>query len=271
MFQGKREMIRIKNLTKEFKTENGIFHALENVSIHVEPEDIYGIIGMSGAGKSTLVRCINLLEIPTEGEITINGECIFRKSRKPAPGKEPLFAEKDVCIHGGKLLQTRRNIGMIFQAPNLLMQQNVEKNIAFPLEISGTPKNEIQDRVSDLMDLVSISEKAKNYPSQLSGGQRQRVSIARALASTPKILLCDEPTSALDSLTTNQILDLLWDINQKLHVTMIMITHEIGVVKKICNKVAVIDQTRIVEQGEVGQVLLNPNMEITRQLLQGQR
>ncbi|MHC1771373.1 MAG: methionine ABC transporter ATP-binding protein [Flexilinea sp.] len=259
-------MIQIRNLSKTFKTEGFPFQALENVSLHVEPEDIYGIIGMSGAGKSTLVRCINLLEEPTYGEISINGKCIFRQE---ANGKENPQAK--VRLIGKELLELRREIGMIFQSPNLLMQRNVEQNIAFPMEIAGVPKEKIQTRVAELMDLVNISEKARNYPSQLSGGQRQRVSIARALANTPKILLCDEPTSALDSLTTNQILDLLWDINQKLRVTIVVITHEIEVIKKICNKVAVIDQTKIVEQGEIGQVLLNPSMEITRQLLQGTR
>ncbi len=262
-------MIKIQNLYKVFKTESGHFKALEDVSLHVEAEDIYGIIGMSGAGKSTLVRCINLLEEPTYGEIVIEGQCIFRKMRKKAEEAED--PQENVRLTGSDLLALRREIGMIFQTPNLLMQRNVERNIAFPLEVAGVPKEKIQTRVAELMDLVSISEKAHNYPSQLSGGQRQRVSIARALANTPKILLCDEPTSALDSLTTNQILDLLWDINQKLRVTIIMITHEIEIVKKICNKVAVIDQTRIVEQGEIGQVLLNPGKEITRQLLRGTR
>ena len=160
---------------------------------------------------------------------------------------------------------------MIFQSPNLLMQTTVEKNIAFPMEIAGKSKGEIKDRVADLMDLVNISDKAKNYPSQLSGGQRQRVSIARALANNPKILLCDEPTSALDTLITNQILDLLWDINQKLNVTIVLITHEIRVVKKICNKVAVIDQNHIVEQGDIGTVMMNPSQEITKQLLIGSK
>lgn len=254
-------MIRISNLSKVFKTSHGMFTALQNVDLSVEKEDIYGIIGMSGAGKSTLVRCINLLEVPTEGEIIVDGKCIFRK----------LPDQEEVLLKGKDLLMMRREIGMIFQAPNLLMQRTVADNIAFPLEIAGAPKDEITKRVAELMEIVRISDKAQNYPSQLSGGQRQRVSIARALASTPKILLCDEPTSALDSLTTNQILDLLWEINQNLHVTIVVITHEMGVVKKICNKVAVIDSTHIVERGDVGNVMLNPSMEITKQLLQGAR
>lgn len=255
-------MIRISNLSKVFHTKSGDFTALEDVSLHVEKNDIYGIIGMSGAGKSTLIRCINLLETPTQGRIEIDGECVYNR----LPGDE-----KVVQIKGKDLLMLRREIGMIFQSPNLLMQRTVAENIAFPLEIAGAPKNEIKDRTQELLELVNIADKAENYPSQLSGGQRQRVSIARALANTPKILLCDEPTSALDSLTTAQILDLLWDINQKLRVTIAIITHEIGVVKKICNKVAVIDQNHIVEQGEVGSVMLNPCMEITKQLLLGLR
>ncbi len=262
-------MIRIQNLTKVFKTEISPFTALENVSLHVESEDIYGIIGMSGAGKSTLVRCINLLEEPTFGEIHIAGQCVFRHTI--SENSENSAQNEKIRLVGRDLLELRREIGMIFQSPNLLMQRNVEENIGFPMEVAGVPKEKIQKRVNELLELVNLQEKARNYPSQLSGGQRQRVSIARALANTPKILLCDEPTSALDSLTTNQILDLLWDINQKLRVTIVVITHEIDVVKKICNKVAVIDQTKIVEQGEIGQVLLNPCMEITRQLLMGTR
>lgn len=261
-------MIKISNLSKQFKTKTGDFKALENVSLYVEKEDIYGIIGMSGAGKSTLVRCINLLEIPTCGEIIVDGQCTYRHFVKP---KDQTPADPDILLSGNKLREMRRDIGMIFQSPNLLMQRNVSENIAFPMEIAGVPKQQVKERVLELLDLVNLNDKADNYPSQLSGGQRQRVSIARALANTPKIMLCDEPTSALDSLTTNQILDLLWDINQKLRVTIVMITHEIGVVKKICNKVAVIDNTRIVEQGEIGKVMLNPSMEITRQLLNGLR
>lgn len=262
-------MIQIRNLSKQFKMNEGPFQALENVSLHVEREDIYGIIGMSGAGKSTLIRCINLLEEPTYGEIIIDGKCVFREL-KESDQKDP-EDKKSIRLNSAELLALRREIGMIFQSHNLLMQRTVEDNIAFPLEIAGIEKTKIQSRVNELMNMVNIREKAHSYPSQLSGGQRQRVSIARAMANTPKILLCDEPTSALDSLTTNQILDLLWDINQELKVTIVMITHEIELVKKICSKVAVIDNTRIVDQGEVGQVLLNPSMEITRQLLRGTR
>ncbi len=258
-------MIKIKDLSKTFQTGGTSFKALENVSLHVEKNDIYGIIGMSGAGKSTLIRCINLLETPTTGEVLIDGNCIFRHfTDEPSRGE-------DLKISGKELIDLRKEIGMIFQTPNLLMQSSVEKNIAFPMEIAGKSKGEIKDRVADLLNLVNISDKAKNYPSQLSGGQRQRVSIARALANNPKILLCDEPTSALDTLITNQILDLLWDINRKLNVTIVLITHEIRVVKKICNKVAVIDSNHIVEQGDIGTVMMNPSQEITKQLLIGSK
>ncbi|HPG19155.1 MAG TPA: ATP-binding cassette domain-containing protein [Flexilinea sp.] len=260
-------MIEIRHLSKQFEMKDGPFQALEDVSLHVEQEDIYGIIGMSGAGKSTLIRCINLLEEPTWGEILIEGKCIFRRLKDVSDPKAE--DQKFVRLNDTDLRKLRREIGMIFQSPNLLMQRTVEENIAFPLEIAGYPRSKIQDRVKELMDLVNILDKAHNYPSQLSGGQRQRVSIARAMANTPKILLCDEPTSALDSLTTTQILDLLWDINQQYKVTIVIITHEIELVKKLCSKVAVIDNTRIVDQGEVGQVLLNPSMEITRQLMRG--
>jgi len=260
-------MIEIRHLSKQFEMKDGPFQALEDVSLHVEREDIYGIIGMSGAGKSTLIRCINLLEEPTWGEILIEGKCIFRRLKEVDDPKAE--DQKSIRLNDTDLRKLRREIGMIFQSPNLLMQRTVEENIAFPLEIAGYPRSKVQDRVKELMDLVNILDKAHNYPSQLSGGQRQRVSIARAMANTPKILLCDEPTSALDSLTTTQILDLLWDINQQYKVTIVIITHEIELVKKLCSKVAVIDNTRIVDQGEVGQVLLNPSMEITRQLMRG--
>lgn len=256
-------MIKVNNLSKTFVSGKQSFTALENVSLHIEQNDIYGIIGMSGAGKSTLIRCINLLETPTSGEIFIENKCIFRNlPERPA---------ENVMLSRNELSELRKKIGMIFQAPNLLMQRTVESNIAFPMEIAGKSKSEIRSRTEELMNLVGIREKAKNYPSQLSGGQRQRVSIARALANNPKILLCDEPTSALDTLITNQILDLLWDINQKLNVTIVLITHEIRVVNKICNKVAVIDQNHIVEKGDIGSVMMNPSEEITKQLLIGSR
>lgn len=254
-------MIQIRQLSKLFKNGKEDLLVLDNVDLTIDRSDIFGIIGMSGAGKSTLVRCINLLEEPTSGEIIVDGTCVFRE----------LAGEESVRLTGAELLAFRRRIGMIFQSPNLLMQRSVERNIAFPLEIAGVEKMKMQSRVAELMKLVGLSDKARNFPSQLSGGQRQRVSIARAMATMPSVLLCDEPTSALDTLITNQILDLLWDINQEFHTTIVMITHEMEIVKRICNKVAVIDRTKIVDTGEIGQVLLNSSVEITRRLLDGNR
>ena len=242
-------MIEIKNLSKFFSTENGDFTAINNINLTIEDGDICGIIGMSGAGKSTLIRCINLLEKPSEGSILIDGQDI-------------------TALEGKNLLTLRRKIGMVFQKFNLLMQRTIRDNVAFPLEVAGVEKKERLQRVDELLELVGLSSKANSYPVQLSGGQQQRVSIARALANHPSLLLCDEPTSALDSLTTNSILRLLKDINRKLGVTIIIITHEIAVVEKICNKVAIIDESRIIEQGYVSDVLLNPEKEITRLLLE---
>jgi D-methionine transport system ATP-binding protein len=203
---------------------------------------------MSGAGKSTLIRCINLLERPTSGAILINGQDI-------------------TALQGKELLLLRRKMGMIFQKFNLLMQRTILDNVALPLEIAGVNKRDREARAAELLELVGLSSQARKYPTQLSGGQQQRVSIARALANHPDVLLCDEPTSALDSLTTNSILKLLRDINQKLGVTIIIITHEISVVEKICNRVAVIDASSIVEQGRTEDVIANPREQITKQLL----
>ena len=241
-------MIEIKNLSKIYNTNYGEFKALEDINITINDGDIFGIIGMSGAGKSTLLRCINLLEKPTSGHVIINGEDITG------------FA-------GAQLLQLRRNIGMVFQRFNLLMQRTVKDNVAFPLEICGVPKEERDKRVAELLELVGLADKANNYPVQLSGGQQQRVSIARALANNPGIILCDEPTSALDSLTTNSLLQLLKDINAKLGVTIVIITHEMSVVNKICNRVAVINDARIIEQGVTKEVFTNPQHEMTKLLL----
>lgn len=241
-------MIEIKNLSKIYNTNYGEFKALEDINITINDGDIFGIIGMSGAGKSTLLRCINLLEKPSSGHVLINGEDITG------------FA-------GAQLLQLRRNIGMVFQRFNLLMQRTVKDNVAFPLEICGVPKEEREKRVAELLDLVGLADKANNYPVQLSGGQQQRVSIARALANNPGIILCDEPTSALDSLTTNSLLQLLKDINEKLGVTIVIITHEMSVVNKICNRVAVINDAHIIEQGVTKEVFTNPQHEMTKLLL----
>jgi len=242
-------MIEIKNLSKFFSTENGDFVAINDINLTIEDGDIFGIIGMSGAGKSTLIRCINLLEKPSEGKIVIDGQDI-------------------TVLEGKDLLTLRRKIGMVFQRFNLLMQRTIRDNVAFPLEVAGIDKKQRLERVDELLEIVGLTSKAGSYPVQLSGGQQQRVSIARALANHPSLLLCDEPTSALDSLTTNSILRLLKDINHKLGVTIIIITHEIAVVEKICNKVAIIDESRIIEQGFVKDVINNPQQEITKKLLE---
>ncbi len=241
-------MIQIRNLSKIYNTESGQFKALENINLTIEDGDIFGIIGMSGAGKSTLLRCINLLEHPTSGEIVIDGEEITK-------------------FTGAQLLELRRHMGMVFQKFNLLTQRTVKDNVAYPLEICKVPKAQREKRVAELLELVDLSSKAENYPSQLSGGQQQRVSIARALANNPKIILCDEPTSALDSLTTNSLLQLLKDINKKLGVTIVLITHEMSVVRKICNRVAVINDAHIIEEGDVKDVFKNPREKMTKLLL----
>ena len=241
-------MIELKHVSKTFDSDSGGVDALKDVSLTIEDGDIYGIIGMSGAGKSTLVRCINLLERPTLGQILIDGQDV-------------------TSLDGKALLQLRRKIGMIFQRFNLLMQRTVEENVSYSLEVCGYPKEKRAERVAELLELVDLSSKAKSYPVQLSGGQQQRVSIARALANNPPILLCDEPTSALDTLTTNSLLELLKDINQKLGVTVIIITHEMSVVQKICNKVAVINDAHIIEQGLTKDVLSDPKEEMTQLLL----
>ncbi len=240
-------MIKIEHLSKTYPGENQV-HALHDVNLHVEKGDIFGVIGMSGAGKSTLLRCISLLEQPSGGGIYIEGRNIQSLTEREA-------------------ISLRREIGVIFQGYNLLMQRTVYRNIAFPLELAGTDKATIDARVKELLELVGLSDKAQVYPAQLSGGQKQRVAIARALANQSKILLCDEPTSALDSLTTRSILNLLKDINQKLAVTIVIITHEISVVKAICNKVAVIDNGLLSEQGYTSEVLEHPQSDITKLLL----
>ncbi len=241
-------MIQIENLKKNFHTKTGDVEALQGISARIEDGDIFGIIGLSGAGKSTLLRCIALLEIPSEGSIKIDGKDLS-------------------ALKGRELTAHRRQIGVIFQGYNLLMQRTVAKNIAFPLEIAGVSKPEITERVARLIRLVGLEGKESSYPSQLSGGQCQRVAIARALANNPKVLLCDEPTSALDSFTTKAILDLLRDINRQLGVTIIIITHEIGVVRQICNRVAVIESGRFAENGPAAEVLAAPKSVAARQLI----
>ena len=241
-------MIEIKNLSKFYNTPDGVFTALDDVNLTIDDGEIFGIIGMSGAGKSTLLRCINLLEHPSQGQVLIDGQDITGFS-------------------GKQLLNLRRGIGMVFQKFNLLTQRTVLDNVTYPLEINGVPKDQRKARAMELLELVDLASKAGNYPSQLSGGQQQRVSIARALANNPKIILCDEPTSALDSLTTNSLLKLLKNINSTLGVTIVIITHEMSVVRKICGRVAVIDQGRIIEQGPTDDVFTSPQQAMTQMLL----
>ena len=246
----KQPIIQIRNLGKEFKTSSGTVRALEGINLDIYQGEIFGIIGLSGAGKSTLVRCINYLEVPTEGDVLFEGESLA--SMTPAQQRK-----------------TRRSMGMIFQQFNLLAQRNVIRNVCFPMELSGVPKKEARARAMELLKTVGLEEKAKAYPVQLSGGQKQRVAIARALAMNPKVILCDEATSALDPNTTKSILALLKEINQKMGVTVIMITHEMSVIEYICSRVAIIDQSRIAEVGSVSEIFSEPKTRIGRQLILG--
>ncbi len=241
-------MIEIKNLSKTFDTAGGRVEALKNINLTIDDGDIYGIIGMSGAGKSTLVRCINMLERPSEGTVLIDG--------------------KDMgALSPGQLRAERRNITMIFQGFNLLMQRNCLHNVCFPMELAGVPKAEAREKAMDLLNLVGLPQKAKAYPAQLSGGQQQRVAIARALATNPKVLLCDEATSALDPNTTHAILELIKDINKKLGITVIVITHQMSVVEEICNRVAILDGGEVVEEGLVGTVFASPKSAAAKRLV----
>jgi len=241
-------VIELRNLSKTY-TERGREHtALEGIDLTIDDGDIFGIIGMSGAGKSTLVRCINLLERPTSGTVIIDGVDV-------------------TAFSGAQLSGLRADIGMVFQDFNLFSQRTVLENVTFPLDIRGDTREGREARGRELLDLVGLSDKASSYPAQLSGGQQQRVSIARALANHPRVILCDEATSALDSMTTNSVLKLLRQINRDLGVTIVVITHEIGVVEKICNKVAVLDGSRIVEHGATSAVLTAPEHEVTKRLL----
>lgn len=233
-------MIEIKNLSKVYFASGQEVLALDDVSLTVQKGEIFGIIGLSGAGKSTLIRCINMLEKPTRGSIAVDGQEITLLSQH-------------------ELRLARQKIGMIFQQFNLLSSRTVFDNVLFPLEIAGVPKQEAAKQVQELLELVGLTDKAEMHPAQLSGGQKQRVGIARALANAPKLLLSDEATSALDPQTTRSILELLKDINRRLHLTILLITHDMNVIKKVCDRVAVIDNARIVEAGEVLEVFSNPN------------
>ena len=241
-------MIELKNVSKTFDSGTGEVDALKNVSLTIEDGDIYGIIGMSGAGKSTLVRCINLLERPTSGEVVVNGEHLDTMSPS-------------------QLRAARRDITMIFQHFNLLMQRTCLKNICFPMEISGVKKTDAEKKARELLELVGLPDKADAYPAQLSGGQKQRIAIARALATNPKVLLCDESTSALDPKTTRQILELIKDINAKLGITVVIITHQMSVVKEVCNHVAILDDGCVAEEGLVAAVFAAPKSAAGRRLV----
>lgn len=241
-------MIYIKNLSKVFKTSQGSFTALKDINLHIPKGAVYGIIGLSGAGKSTLIRCLNMLEKPSTGEIILDSQDMTQLS-------------------GKGLRKARQSIGMIFQHFNLLESRTVFGNIAFPLEIAEWPKEKISARVQELLPLVGLEERADAYPAQLSGGQKQRVGIARALATNPAVLLCDEATSALDPQTTVSILELLKEINENLNLTVVIITHEMKVIKEICTDVAVIDQAQIVEHGSVESVFIHPQSTVAKEFI----
>ena len=241
-------MIEIKNLSKTFISKDVKTEALDKVSLNINDGDIYGIIGMSGAGKSTLVRCINMLEKPDEGEVIIDGQNLNKLSEK-------------------ELRKFRHKVAMIFQGFNLLMQVNCLKNVMFPLELAKVDSKKAKERALELLELVGLKDKAYSYPSLLSGGQQQRVAIARALASDPEILLCDEATSALDPNTTDQILELIRDINRKFNITVVIITHQMSVVESICNRVAILDNGRAVEEGLVTEVFSNPKSLAAKKLV----
>lgn len=241
-------MIELIGLGKTFESKNSYVKALEDINLTIYEGEIFGIIGLSGAGKSTLVRCINYLERPTTGRV--------------------IFDKVDLSeVQNYELLKIRQSMGMIFQQFNLLMQRNTLDNICFPLEIAGVSKKDAKKRAYELLEVVGLTDKAKAYPAQLSGGQKQRVAIARALATKPKVLLCDEATSALDPTTTRSILDLLRDINKSLGITIIVITHEMSVIEEICNRVAIIDASRIAEVGDVEEVFMRPKSKIAKQLV----
>lgn len=241
-------MIVLKGITKVFNKKKSAFKALDNVSLHVPKGKIFGVIGASGAGKSTLIRCVNLLEKPTEGQVIIDNQNLLDLS------------DKELSI-------ARRQIGMIFQHFNLLSSRTVSENIALPLELDGQPKSAITARVQELLELVDLKDKANEYPANLSGGQKQRVAIARTLANNPKVLLCDEATSALDPATTRSILVLLRDINRRLGITILMITHEMDVVKSICDEVAIISEGCLIEKETVSELFSNPKTELAKEFI----
>ncbi len=241
-------MIEIKNLSKTFTTADGTVEALKNVSLSIADGDIFGVIGMSGAGKSTLVRCINMLEKPSTGSVEVDGVDLG-------------------SLSDAQLRAKRRDISMIFQGFNLLMQRNCLANVCLPLELEGVPKAEAKKRAQELLETVGLGNKASNYPAQLSGGQQQRVAIARALATNPKVLLCDEATSALDPKTTNEILELIRDINERMGVTVVVITHSMSVVESICKHVAILDGGCVAETGLVSEIFSQPKTDAAKRLV----
>ncbi|MDD4081438.1 MAG: ATP-binding cassette domain-containing protein [Eubacteriales bacterium] len=240
-------LIEIIKLSKVFSDAENRVVALNDISLTVHEKEIYGIVGMSGAGKSTLIRCINRLDTPNAGQVLYRGRDILAMDRR-------------------QLLSTRRKMGMIFQQFNLLMQRTVGQNVRYPLEIAGVKHAQANARVRELLDIVGLQDKLNAYPAQLSGGQRQRVAIARALASNPEVLLCDEATSALDPMTTQSILTLLQDINQRLGITIVLITHEMAVIRQICNRVAILDGGQVVEEGNVDEVFVHTQSEAGKRL-----
>jgi len=242
-------MIKLSNITKVFQQGTGTITALSDVSLHVPAGQIYGVIGSSGAGKSTLIRCVNLLERPTSGKVLVDDQDL-------------------TALSPGQLTLARRQIGMIFQHFNLLNSRTVAGNVALPLELGSLSKAEIKNRVTELLELVGLADKHDSWPANLSGGQKQRVAIARALASNPKVLLCDEATSALDPATTRSILELLKDINRRLGITILLITHEMDVVKRICDRVAVISNGQLIEQDTVSEVFSHPKTPLAQQFIQ---
>ena len=241
-------MIQIQHLTKRFAAAGATVVALNDINLEIQDGDIYGIIGMSGAGKSTLVRCINMLERPDEGKVIVNGREMMQLS--PA-----------------ELRDARREITMIFQQFNLLMQRTCLKNICFPMELAGVPKDKATARARELLELVGLPDKADAYPAQLSGGQKQRIAIARALATNPKVLLCDEATSALDPNTTHAILQLIQKINREMGITVVIITHQMSVVEDVCSHVAILDNGTVVEQGSVRDIFSNPHSDAAKRLV----
>ena len=241
-------MIKLVDVEKTYYSKAGTIAALKKTNLEIQEGTIFGIIGLSGAGKSTLIRCINMLEVPTSGQVFVDGQEL-------------------TAMNEAQLRKARQNIGMIFQHFNLLASRTVFDNVAFPLEIQGVPPDKIKVRVKELLELVQLSDRSEYYPSQLSGGQKQRVGIARALASNPKVLLSDEATSALDPQTTKSILKLLRDINSRLHLTIVLITHQMEVVKEICDQVAVIENGSIIEEGSMYRVFTNPQQETTKEFV----